>query len=296
MIERPFGPELRPAQLRGGTPLRHASPAPAVVHSHLSYADIVAAIAVRGPRLVTTEHGIARDDVVYHHSASKARVMAAAHTARFRRFDAAIAVSRATAEAMRDKWHPRIPVTVIPNGIDVDASRAASTGTADPVARAAGPREAPAPPRGRVRGAQEDPSGSDADPRRHRLGGARPPGTRRPARTRRSRHPARIRRPRRRDGQPRRAGHDVRLGELLLRAPRRGLARDGRGGERRGGQPRDPAGALPGRAGRHRSRRRSPPRAGDRPVRSASVDQRWPTVDDMCERIAATYASARAPR
>ncbi len=82
---------------------------PAVVHSHLSYADIVAALAVgRGPRLVTTEHGIARDDVVYHRSPAKARVMAVAHTARLRRFDAAIAVSRATADAMVEKWHPRV--------------------------------------------------------------------------------------------------------------------------------------------------------------------------------------------
>ncbi|RYB92353.1 glycosyltransferase [Nocardioides glacieisoli] len=92
---------------------------PAVVHSHLAYADIVAALVVRGPRLVTTEHGIARDDVVYHRSTTKGRVMALAHTARLRRFDAAIAVSRATADAMVEKWHPPVPVTVIPNGIDV---------------------------------------------------------------------------------------------------------------------------------------------------------------------------------
>ena len=81
---------------------------PAVVHSHLAYADIVAALVVRGPRLVTTEHGIARDDVVYHRSTAKGRVMALAHTARLRRFDAAIAVSRATADAMVEKWHPRV--------------------------------------------------------------------------------------------------------------------------------------------------------------------------------------------
>jgi glycogen(starch) synthase len=96
---------------------------PAVVHSHLSYADIVAALVVRGPRLVTTEHGIARNDVVYHRSARKARVMAVVHATRLRRFDAAIAVSNATADAMREKWHPRVPVTVIPNGVaPVEAS------------------------------------------------------------------------------------------------------------------------------------------------------------------------------
>ena len=91
---------------------------PLVVHSHLSYADIVVALAVRGPRLVSTEHGIARDDLVYHRSRAKARLMALAHGARFRRLDAAIAVSRATADAMVDKWHPALRLTVVPNGVD----------------------------------------------------------------------------------------------------------------------------------------------------------------------------------
>lgn len=121
VVEAPFGPDhgLRSSV----TALRDAvrRERPRVVHTHLSYADIVAALAVHGPRLVTTEHGIARDDVVYHLSTRKAQLMAAAHTARLRRFDAAIAVSQATAEAMREKWHPKVPVTVIPNGIDVTA-------------------------------------------------------------------------------------------------------------------------------------------------------------------------------
>jgi glycogen(starch) synthase len=102
---------------------------PAVVHSHLAYADIVAALAVgRGPALVTTEHGIARNDVVYHRSQAKVRVMEAAHTARLRRFDAAIAVSRATADAMVEKWHPRQPITVINNGVDVVANAVPTSG------------------------------------------------------------------------------------------------------------------------------------------------------------------------
>jgi glycosyltransferase involved in cell wall biosynthesis len=97
---------------------------PAVVHSHLAYADIVVALAAgRGPRLVTTEHGIARDDAVYHRSSGRTRAMAAVHTARLRRFDAVIAVSRATADAMVEKWHPRMPVTVIPNGVEPLAPR-----------------------------------------------------------------------------------------------------------------------------------------------------------------------------
>ncbi len=120
VVEAPFGPDhgLRASVTTLRDVVRRVRPA--VVHSHLSYADIVAALTVgRTPRLVTTEHGIARDDVVYHRSSAKARAMAAAHTARLRRFDAAIAVSRATADAMVEKWHPRVPVTVIPNGVDL---------------------------------------------------------------------------------------------------------------------------------------------------------------------------------
>ena len=126
VVEAPFGPGhgLRASAAALREVVRRTRPR--VVHSHLSYADIVAALTVgRGPRLVTTEHGIARDDVVYHRSSAKGRVMAAVHTARLRRFDAAIAVSHATADAMSDKWHPRVPITVIPNGVDGVLSRPA---------------------------------------------------------------------------------------------------------------------------------------------------------------------------
>ncbi|PKH38061.1 glycosyl transferase [Nocardioides alpinus] len=125
VVEGPFGPAhgLRASVATLREAVRRERPA--VVHSHLSYADIVVALAVgRGPRLVTTEHGIARDDVVYHRSTTRARVMAAAHTARLRRFAAAIAVSEATADAMVEKWHPRVRPTVIPNGVDVVATPA----------------------------------------------------------------------------------------------------------------------------------------------------------------------------
>ncbi|NYE35794.1 glycosyltransferase involved in cell wall biosynthesis [Nocardioides cavernae] len=125
---REVGAEVREAPLGPDHGLRSSVAAlreavrdvrPAVVHSHLAHADIVAALAVgRGPRLVTTEHGIARDDLVYHRSSTRTRVMAAAHTARLRRFHAAIAVSRATAEAMADKWRTRREVVVVPNGVD----------------------------------------------------------------------------------------------------------------------------------------------------------------------------------
>ena len=128
VVEGPFGPDhdLRASVATLREVVRRERPA--VVHTHLSYADIVAALAVgRGPRLVTTEHGIARDDAVYHPSRGRARAMAMVHSARLRRFDAAIAVSRATAEAMREKWHPRLPVTVVHNGVDAPAVIASPT-------------------------------------------------------------------------------------------------------------------------------------------------------------------------
>ncbi|HXH77218.1 glycosyltransferase [Nocardioides sp.] len=123
VLEAPFGPGH--GLHASVSSLRHAVAKlqPTVVHTHLSYADIVAALAVgHGPRLITTEHGIAQDDVVYHGSAVKARVMSVAHTARLRRFDAAIAVSDATAKAMNQKWHPRRAVTVIHNGLDPEGA------------------------------------------------------------------------------------------------------------------------------------------------------------------------------
>jgi glycogen(starch) synthase len=119
VLTAPFGPD---AGLRASVAsLRHTIRAlrPDVVHSHLSYADVVAALTTpRGVTLVTTEHGIAADDAVYHSSGAQARLMAIVHTARLRRFDRVIAVSRATADAMRDKWHPRQEIVVIPNGVD----------------------------------------------------------------------------------------------------------------------------------------------------------------------------------
>jgi glycogen(starch) synthase len=119
VLTAPFGPA---AGLRASVgSLRHAIRAlrPQVVHSHLSYADVVAAmVRPRQVTLVTTEHGIAADDAVYHSSGAQARLMAGVHTARLRRFDRVIAVSGATAQAMRDKWSVRRQIEVIPNGVD----------------------------------------------------------------------------------------------------------------------------------------------------------------------------------
>jgi glycogen(starch) synthase len=120
VLTAPFGPD---AGLRASlASLRHTirKLRPQVVHSHLSYADVVAALATpRGVTLVTTEHGIAADDAVYHSSGSQARMMAGVHAVRLRRFDRVIAVSTATADAMRGKWHVRQHIEVIPNGVDV---------------------------------------------------------------------------------------------------------------------------------------------------------------------------------
>ena len=95
---------------------------PAVVHSHLSFADLAVAGGSLGlpVAIVTTEHGIARDDLVYHGTRWRSRVRALAHTARLRRADALIAVSRSTLDVVREKWHPaaHLRAEVILNGVD----------------------------------------------------------------------------------------------------------------------------------------------------------------------------------
>lgn len=104
---------------------------PAIVHSHLAYADVVAAAAVnlrkarklvrRGtyvPTLFTTEHGIAGDDAVYHGASWRSRLMETVHRVRLWGTDGKIAVSQSTADQMRRKWGAR-GVDVVYNGIDV---------------------------------------------------------------------------------------------------------------------------------------------------------------------------------
>ncbi len=120
VIARPFGPA---AGLRNSVrTLTHtvSTLRPDVVHSHLAYADIVTALVPMpgGTIRVTTEHGIARGDRVYHDTTARSRLMEAAHAARLRRFDVAIAVSAATRAAMIDKWHGPEGIVVIPNGVD----------------------------------------------------------------------------------------------------------------------------------------------------------------------------------
>ena len=96
---------------------------PSIVHTHLAYADLTAAVSYpwrRGPLLISTEHGISGDSSLYQRHALHSRVMALAHRARLRAFDGIIAVSRSTADQIRDRWSPpsRLPIAVLPNGID----------------------------------------------------------------------------------------------------------------------------------------------------------------------------------
>lgn len=110
---------------------------PAVVHSHLAYADVVACVVLnflrlrklvqknfRVPLLVTTEHGIAGNDSVYHSKAIKARGRSLLHRLRLIFTDRAIAVSHSTAKEMKNKWGAR-EVEVIYNGIDSEKIRSA---------------------------------------------------------------------------------------------------------------------------------------------------------------------------
>ena len=110
---------------------------PALVHSHLAYADVVAAAvinarrvrhmlskSVRVPKLVTTEHGIAGNDTVYHKSSWRSKLMEQVHRVRLWGTDKAIAVSNSTAEQMGAKWGAR-NVSIVYNGVDIDEVRSA---------------------------------------------------------------------------------------------------------------------------------------------------------------------------
>ncbi|MFV0901899.1 glycosyltransferase [Rothia dentocariosa] len=110
---------------------------PAIVHSHLAYADVIAAAVINSlkmrrlanrsltvPTLITTEHGIAGDDAVYHGTSWRSKLMEQVHRVRLWGTNAAIAVSRSTAEQMRRKWGAR-RVNIIYNGVDAPRLRAA---------------------------------------------------------------------------------------------------------------------------------------------------------------------------
>ena len=110
---------------------------PEIVHSHLAYADVVAAAVVnalrirsvikRGtcvPKLLTTEHGLAGNDSVYHGSSWRSKLMETVHRVRLWGTNRAIAVSRSTADQMRSKWGAR-GVELVYNGVDIPVVAAA---------------------------------------------------------------------------------------------------------------------------------------------------------------------------
>lgn len=102
---------------------------PAVVHSHLAFADVVLAAAAlpRGTHRITTEHGIAAQHDLYHSGAVRQALTPRLHAARLTRFNAAIAVSHATAHEMRRQWRAHLPIHVLHNGVDA-APRTPSIG------------------------------------------------------------------------------------------------------------------------------------------------------------------------
>ncbi len=98
---------------------------PDLVHSHLSWADVVAGLGlVRSPvPAVTTEHGIADVKGLYN-ARMRGDLMRQLHRWRLRRTAGIIAVSRATRRSMTTQWGPLVaPVqTVQPNGAGVLAA------------------------------------------------------------------------------------------------------------------------------------------------------------------------------
>jgi glycogen synthase len=119
VVTRPFGPNVGLATSLRSLQVAVREVQPDVAHSHLAFADIALALAApRALPLVSTEHGIARHDLVYHRSVMKSRVMQVVHRVRVRRFSTLIAVSQATADVMQVKWQPAGQIRVIRNGID----------------------------------------------------------------------------------------------------------------------------------------------------------------------------------
>lgn len=133
VIVEPFGPGHGTARSVASLRRVVARLRPALVHSHLSYADIASALASltwsggsgSAPRLVSTEHGIADDDLVYHGSPARSRVMATAHRLRLRRMHGLVLVSDATRRVVEEKWRPPgdLVTRVIRNGLDRERVR-----------------------------------------------------------------------------------------------------------------------------------------------------------------------------
>lgn len=122
----------QPAGLRSsGRALRAAVAAarPAVVHTHLAWADLLAAGTLPpSTRLVSTEHGIADVPRLYQRTRAAAAAKRGAHALRMRRTAAVIAVSHATAAAVTRLWGRPRRLEVVRNG--VARPRAVSPGAA----------------------------------------------------------------------------------------------------------------------------------------------------------------------
>lgn len=93
---------------------------PAIVHSHLAKADFLVTMATPGTgvKLVSSEHHIPEDPLIFHGTKIKAYSRQVLHHARIRRFSQLIAVSESTKRDMLRYWHPSAPVTVVLNGVD----------------------------------------------------------------------------------------------------------------------------------------------------------------------------------
>lgn len=98
---------------------------PAVVHTHLARADILATIATVGlpTRLVTTEHHIPPDRFMFHRSLPAALAMEIVHHVRLRAVAQAMAVSGSTKRDMLRWWKTKAPITVVLNGVDRPSHR-----------------------------------------------------------------------------------------------------------------------------------------------------------------------------
>ena len=95
---------------------------PDVIHSHLSWADVVTVLGTRLQSIpvVSTEHGIADMPGLYNSPGIQSEVKRQLHRWRLRHTDALICVSDATDRSVRAQWGgDRVRVrSTIPNGVD----------------------------------------------------------------------------------------------------------------------------------------------------------------------------------
>lgn len=110
---------------------------PAIVHTHLPYADVIGCAARRGlraadgrpMRLISTEHCISEDPDLLQPNHARALVMGRVHGLRLRLTDHLIGVAEYTRREVRRQWSRTVPMTVIRNGVDrMSSPRDSSTG------------------------------------------------------------------------------------------------------------------------------------------------------------------------